>query len=641
MLSLKAGNSSVGCKPGVPALQPHRTQASVSNPAQDTRTTGVLASSQGCSTRRVEKGSLRVLDPDALSAASDNKEGGSANTSSDHAGPLSLEGRLAAVRERRLAREAQALDAAGCVARSSAATASRPVVPSQQARSTVASLSQADARPTPSPSIQPAQTLTSTIPMDFSAPEAKIAVGPFTSTLCTDDVGNKSSVPAVAATLRAPRAATYATAPTAANSYSVSCTGAWVSSPTSEQPAHAGYAAPLHRFPSTTSTGSTITFSESQTSHDSLAVPSARDSPPSHPNGPAPMEAKVGPVQTHRWQRAAAEVLSPPHHSVDDALTPSRIHSNEAGSSSYVGLLHSALDANRVTSPVSAAAQHPSPPPCMHLERIVTAAENAECCTSTTATPEAIVFPSTGEVQSDSVTEISSPSERRASSCDTDNPIGLDASFQRPTYGILPCTDTHIRPFAPFARPSATPVRGSGAPPQLLFEESWRDSTTAGVCLRRESPHTGRMYSMPCEWSHSGCFTPARSTSSREAWDGQLRSASAECGTSLGSALSVTTPIFLSRHRMTSMVAERVAPSPPRASALPSLLSSALRPVFLTTAVRSKYKLLDDSTATLSTAAAERDITDQLAMEHRLSCLKWELTRQRMRRRRDGDVATL
>lgn len=141
-------------------------------------------------------------------------------------------------------------------------------------------------------------------------------------------------------------------------------------------------------------------------------------------------------------------------------------------------------------------------------------------------------------------------------------------------------------------------------------------------------------------------MTSAETTSSTEALSAGLRSSSGERDTSLSSAFSAKMPIFSSfRHRVTPALTNRVASSPSHShtSARHSLLSSAFYTAFLATTVRSKYKLLDDTTTASTTAFAERDtIAEELAMQRRLSRLKSELTRQRIeQQRRGGHISTL
>ncbi|KAG5488544.1 hypothetical protein JIQ42_00151 [Leishmania sp. Namibia] len=603
MPSSKACDNAVDCKKSSPAPKLHRTQASFSDPAPSAKAADILVSPQGSDARRVRESSIRVVGSGAPEATSDHKQAGALITLSEYARPDSLEVRV--------------LGAAALAMRASAAPASRPRGASKLAGRTVAGLSQRPTRPTPSPSLSLAPTLTSILQTGASAPNI-------------DGGATKSSASVGVTTLGTHRATIYSTTTAATSSNRVSCTGASHSSATSEQPAQADCMAPLCRVASAVSSVSTIPSSESQMSNHSFTVFSVRDSPPSHPYGPAPMKAKIGPAQPDQRQRVTAERLSPLNDPIDKAHVAIRFNSDETGSFTYVAPLHTTLDANRVTRPADVAVEHPSPPPLMHVARMATVEQSARRCFSTTSAPEAIVLPSTGEVLTGPFTEMSS-SAGLPFSCGTDSRLGVDASLQLPAYDMFLCTDvTRIRRFAPFAHRSATPLRESCASPQPLPEDQlWWGSISAGGRLRRDSPRTQRMHSTSHEWSHSGCFT-----SSPNAWDGRLRSASADRDTSLRSALSAKMPIFSSQHRTT--------PSPPHASAPRSLLSTALSPMCLATVLRFKYKLLDGSTATLTTASAERDIiTDQLAMEQRLSCLKWEVTRQRMRRRRGGHVGAL
>ncbi|KAG5489289.1 hypothetical protein GH5_00154 [Leishmania sp. Ghana 2012 LV757] len=603
MPSSKACDNAVDCKKSSPAPKLHRSQASFSDPAPSARAADILVSPQESDARRVRESSIRVVGSDAPEATSDHKQAGAATALSDYARPDSPEVRV--------------LGAAARAMKASAAPASLPRGASKLAGRTVAGLSQRPARPMPSPSLSLAPTLISILQTGASAPNIDGGATKFFTSVGVSTLGTHG------ATIYSPTTA-------ATSSNRVSCTGASHSSATSEQPAQTDCMAPLCRVASAVSFASTISSSDSQMSNHSFTVFSVRYSPPLHPCGPAPMKAKIGPAQPDQRQRVTAERLSPLNHPIDKVHVAIRSDLDETGSFTYVAPLPAALHADRLTRPADVAVEHPSPPPLMHVARMATVEQSARCCFSTSSAPEANVLPSTGEVLTGPFTAISS-SAGLPFSCSTDSRLSVDASLQLPAYDMFLCTDvTRIRPFAPFAHRSTTPSRESCASPQGLPEDQSRwDSISAAGRRRRDSPRTHRMHSTSHEWSHTGCFT-----SSSNAWDGRLRSASADRGSSLRSALSAKMPIFSSQHRTT--------PSPPNASAPRSLFSTALNPVFLTTVLRFKYKLLDGSTATLTPASAKRDnITDQLAMEQRLSCLKWEMTRQRMRRRRGGHVGTL
>ncbi|CBZ25990.1 conserved hypothetical protein [Leishmania mexicana MHOM/GT/2001/U1103] len=653
MSSSRTADKTIGCNGSAPAPTPNRGQGTFSEPARESaKAADTLAPTLGGDRRRSSAGSIRVIGFHAPDATSDSEHVCAVTTSSGHATPLSLEARLAALRSRRLAREARAVGVAGSAVSASTAPARPPVALSEPACSGVEGPCQGQTLPTFPPSPGPlAPTFTSTTPTRASAPAAQSAAAPFTLAPSTANEVHKVAAAVDVTTLEGARSTSYATTFRAKTPKSASCSSASVRSATTEQPAQVGRMASRRRFPSTTSSVMTTAFSESPVSNHASRPFSMRSSPPPGAVGAAPMNNdKSEPALRHRGLRSTTEMSSLRYHPNNDTQAARRLFPNDTESSIYASPLDTAADAIRVTSPEHAEAQHPSPLRAVQLPRMSTVEQDGGCLSSTTSTPERTGLPSSVEMQTCLPAAISSSAGRPTASRGMVRRYGVHASLRRTT-GDVPSSAAAapIRPFAPFAR-LITPPRESCSSPQPLPDDrsspNWRDLIVPSVCLHRNSPHTRCTQSTSRECSYPRRMTSAETTSSTEALSAGLRSSSGERDTSLSSAFSAKMPIFSSfRHRVTPALTNRVASSPSHShtSARHSLLSSAFYTAFLATTVRSKYKLLDDTTTASTTAFAERDtIAEELAMQRRLSRLKSELTRQRIeQQRRGGHISTL
>ncbi|CBZ38590.1 hypothetical protein, conserved [Leishmania donovani] len=654
MPSSRMADSTVDRDASAPAPRPNRDQEPFSEPAHESaKAADTLAPTQRGDPRRGSAGSIRVIGFHAPGATSDSEHVCAVTTSSGHAAPLSLEARLAALRSRRLAREARAIGAAASVVSASIVPAPLPVALAEPACNGVERPCLGHTLPTfPPPPGPLAPTRTSTSPAGASAPAAQSAAAPFTfAPRAANDV-NKAAAAVDATTLGDARSTRYATTSRAETPNAASCSSASVHADKAGQPAQVGRMASQRRFPSTTSAVMTTAFSESPVPNHASTAFSVRGSPPSHAVGAAPMNnAKSEPAPQHSEQRSAAEVPSLRYHPINDTQAARRLFPNDTASSIYVSPLDTAADAIRGTSPEHVQGQHLSPLPALHPPCMSALAQDGGCLSSNTSTPERARLPSLVEMQTFLPTAISSSTGLPTASHGMVRRHGVHASLRRTTGGSPSSTDTApIRPFAPFARLITTPPRESCPSPQPLSDDkSWpsrRDFIVPSVCSHRDSPHTGCTQSKSHECSYPRRVTSAETTSSTEAWSARLRSSSAERDTSLSSAFSGKMPIFSPfRHRVIPSLTNRVSSSPSRshASARHSLLSSAVYTALLATTTRSKCKLLDDITTVSTEESAERDtIAEKLAIQRRLSHLKSELTRQRMeQRRRGGHISTL
>ncbi|CAG9583666.1 conserved hypothetical protein [Leishmania major strain Friedlin] len=655
MPSSRAADNTIDRNATAPAPTPNRYQGPFSEPARESaKAADTLAPTQGGDPRRGSAGSIRVIDFHAPGVTSDSDNVCAVTTSSGHAAPLSLEARLAALRSRRLAREARAIGASGSAVSASTAPARLPVALAEPARDAVERPCLGHTLPTfPLPPGPLAPTFTSTTPTGASEPAAQSAAATFTLAPRTANNVNKVVAAVNSTTLGDACWTRYATTSRTETPNAAPCSSASVQADKAgHHPAQVGRMASQRCFPSTTSSVMTTAFSESPVSTNAATAFSVRGSLPSQAVGAAPRNNdKSEPAPRHRGQRSAAEVSSLRYHPINDTQAARRLFPDDTAPSIYVSPLDTAADAIRGTSPEHVEAQHLSPLPAVQPPRMSTLEQDGGCLSRTTSTPERTGLPSIVEIQTLLPTAISSSTGLPTASRGMARRYGVHASLRCTTGDAPPSTaSAPIRPFAPFARLITTPPReGCPSPQPLSDDKSWlsrRDFVVPGVCLHRDSPPTGCTQSTSHECSYPRRVTSAETTSSTEARSARLYSSSAERDTSVSSAFSGKMPIFSSfRRRVIPAVTSRVSSSPShaRTSARHSLLSSAVCTALLTTAVRSKYKLLDDKTTVSTKESAERDtIAEELAMQLRLSRLKSELTRQRMeQRRRGGHISTL
>ncbi|KAK7199855.1 hypothetical protein NESM_000033400 [Novymonas esmeraldas] len=508
--------------------------------------------------------------------------------------PSSLEARLEALRERRLAREARAFGAAASAPALTPPASTAPRGSEARAGHGRAPLT------SPPPPIPMAPTSSAGLPAS--------PVG----------VGVKHTAPP----------------------FSLTPSGA----ATAERPALSGWAAPLRRFPSATSSVSTTTFSEAQLPNRSFGAFSVRDSPPSHPMRHAPM-------LSHDSSPREDAVDRPTHApeggrrptSADTASLPEPPPIPAAGadvyastaSSSYISPLDAPIEVTRADSSGGRRDGQPqlSPPPLLWTAHTQTPAWAAQGRTSASAqTPEAMRPRSPEEAGAISPTEVSpstscTPTPFRGGRADTGrSPNTSPASCHDSVAAAPPPLAVADRLFAPFAQSAAwrsgsrslsppTPERAS----EPRFD--WRQYIVAGVRTFRDSAHPRRARTVATECQHRGRSASLWGAASPGAWDGQQRSVSADGDDSTCHSAGSGRP---------------TATHPPT--------SSVLYPVFRATTAGSRYKLLDEDTRLPSaTALADRDIiAEGLAMQQRLARLKSESARLRMeQRRRSGWAGTL
>ncbi|CAJ1036006.1 hypothetical protein, conserved [Leishmania lindenbergi] len=614
------------------------------------RAADTLAPTQGRDTRRGSTGFIRKIRFSEPNAMHDSRRVSTMTTSSGDAAPLSVEARVAAVRQRRLAREARAFGAAVVAVSASAKPTSLPHRLTERERNNVTPPCQPHTVPSlPLQPIPLASMFTMTSPPETSPLAVKSSVAQF-ALESSSAKGVSKVVEAVGVdTRRSPRTASYAASSTETSDRTTYYSSGSSSAATTERPAQDGRIAALHRFPSSTSSAFTAAFSESVSSKHSFTVVSVCDSSPSNPIRHAAMNAKSDSTQRARGQCAEAEMPSPPYRLIDDTQTARRLFSTDTESSTYVTPRDTVVDTIRITNPENNKGRHFFPTFSVQRQLMATVEEDCGRCTSIASTPETIASPSLMKMQTVSPKKTISSTGPSTSSRGIDKRTDIDASHLCSTDVVsLSRAVPSIRSFAPFSRSSTTRSQGSCASPQPLSEdESWpisRDSIEAGVCLRRDSPHTRRAQSASREGSLSGRVTSALSALPPGNRNGRLRSASAGRDTTFRAAFSAKMPSFSSfGHRMAPTVANRAAPLSCHTRTSSLLLSSAIYPVFLATTTRSRYNLLDDTTTTSATESAERDIiTEELAMQRRLSRLKLELARQRVEwRRRGGHTSSL
>lgn len=207
----------------------------------------------------------------------------------------SLEARLAALQERRQAREARAF---GKATPTSTSTSAASATSATKPRPATTAPGNGAAPPkvvltSPPPPIPLAPASPSRSPTAAPAPPARANAVPLAFSLHD---GGGSVGKAAAAT------AHDAAHPHGGNgpAYTVSSAGTparatgSVGGVTAERPPLPAFTSPLRRFPSTASSVSTTACSEAALPNRSFTAFSVRDSPPSHPLGPAPMLSRAG-----------------------------------------------------------------------------------------------------------------------------------------------------------------------------------------------------------------------------------------------------------------------------------------------------------------------------------------------------------
>ncbi|GET93212.1 hypothetical protein, conserved [Leishmania tarentolae] len=497
-------------------------------------------------------------------------------------------------------------------------------------------------RHTPSTSLLPssvlAQTWTSSSSSAFSAPAAQFALEPFALAPRTAKEVDKVTSATGVTTVGEAYTRRHATMSNAENSKAASSSRASLRTGETKQLAQVDWMMSKPRFSSRTPSILSTTLSESPGPNEASTVFSVRRSASSNAVGHAAINnAERESVALYSGLPYASQTTSRQFQAVNNTKETPQLFPYDTPSSTHAVPLGTTVTAIGDTSSGEVGARHLSPFRGSQRPQMPAEEQDGGCFSSATSTPGKTGLPLFAERKTFSARAMSSSVGRPTASRGPAPRQRIHASLQHTRADVPPLAFTSSRQFAPFTCFSTAPRSESYPSSQPFSEENScpnrQDFSVPGVCLR---DHSDLKYTQSTsrERSYPRRMTSVETTSSTATCSGRLRSASTERDISLSSAFSVKMPIFSSsRHCEVPRVRKRVASSPSlsNTSVSHSALRSAVYTAFLATTVRSRYKLLDDSTATLATTSSQRGtIAEELAMQRRLSLLKSELMRQRM-----------